>query len=114
LRLTNLIETWDVPQHHVRYRLNHRLTFKTAFANADPERMSVSGISGSSFGAIAGGLQAQFKSMVLKTVLNDAGILNANLDQGINALETAGRSTTAAGLIALQSQTVGQLLDIFA
>ncbi len=76
--------------------------------------MSVSGISSSGFGAIAGGLQAQFKSMVLKTALNDAGLLDANLDQGIKALEAAGRSTTAAGLIALHAQTVGQLLDIFA
>ena len=76
--------------------------------------MSVSGISGSSFDAIAGGLQAQFKSMVLSSALKDAGLLNANLDQGIKALEAAGRSTTAAGLIALHAETVGQLLDIFA
>ena len=76
--------------------------------------MSVSGISGSGFGAIAGGVQAQFKSMVLKSALKDAGLLDANLDQGLKALDAAGRSTTAAGLIALQAQTVGQLLDIFA
>ncbi len=76
--------------------------------------MSVSGISGSSFGAIAGGVQAQYKSMVLSIALKDAGLLDANLDQGIKALEAAGRSTTEAGLIALQAQTVGQLLDIFA
>ena len=88
--MINLIETWVVPQHHVRYRLNRRLTFKTAFANAVPERMSVSGISGSSFGAIAGGLQAQFKSMVLSSALKDAGLLDANLDQGIKALEAGG------------------------
>ncbi len=76
--------------------------------------MSVSGISGSGFRAIAGGLQAQFKSIVLSSVLKDAGLLDANLDQGIKALEAAGRSTTAAGLIARKAQTVGQLLDIIA
>ena len=76
--------------------------------------MSVSGISGSSFTAIAGGVQAQFKSMVLKSALKDSGLLDASLDQGIKALEAAGRSTTEAGLIGLQAPTVGQLLDIFA
>ena len=76
--------------------------------------MSVSGISGSSFGAIAGGVQAQYKSMVLSSALKDAGLLDSNLDQGIKAVKEAGRSTTAAGLIALQSEVVGQLLDIFA
>ena len=76
--------------------------------------MSVSGLSGSSFAAIAGGVQAQFKSLVLSSALKDAGLLDTNLDQGIKAVKEAGRSTTAAGLIALQSQTVGQLLDIFA
>ena len=75
--------------------------------------MSVSPISGSNFSAIAGGVQAQFKSLVLSSALKDAGLLDANLNQGIKAVEAAGRSTTAAGLIALQSQTVGQLLDIF-
>lgn len=112
--MTNLDETWDVPQHHVRYRLNRRLAFKTASANADVEGMSVSGISGAGLAAIAGGVQAQFKSMVLKSALNDAGLLDTNLDQGIKALDAAGRSTTTAGLIALQAQTVRQLLDIFA
>ena len=112
--MTNLHETWDVPQHHVRYRLNRRLALKAVSFNADLKSMSVSGISGSGFVAIAGGVQAQFKSMVLKSALNDAGLLDANLDQGIKALEAAGRSTAAAGLIALQAQTVGQLLDIFA
>ena len=92
----------------------HVFAFKTASWDADPDRMSVSGISNSSFGAIAGGVQAQFKSMVLSSALKDAGLLDANLDQGIKALEAAGRSTTAAGLIALQSDVVGQLLDIFA
>ena len=106
--------TSDVPQDHVRYRPLLVFAFKTADGDADSGGMSVSGISSSGFGAIAGGLQAQFKSLVLRSALNDAGLLDANLDQGIKALEAAGRSTTAAGLIALQAQAVGQLLDIFA
>ncbi len=75
--------------------------------------MSVSAISGSSFAAIAGGVQAQFKAIVLSSALKDAGLLDA-LNQGLTALQAAGRSTTRAGLAALQAQTVGGLIDVLA
>ena len=91
-----------------------RLPFKTAAGNADRGGMSVSAISQSSFAAIAGGVQAQFKAIVLSSALKDAGVLDANLNQGLTALQAAGRSTAEAGLIALQARTVGAFLDILA
>ena len=90
------------------------MAFKTAAGNADRGGMSIWAISGSSVAAIASGVQAQFKAIVLSSALKDAGLLDANLKQGLRALQAAGRSTTEAGLIALQARTVGAFLDILA
>lgn len=90
------------------------MAFKTAAGNADRGGMSVWAISGSSFAAIAGGVQAQFKAIVLSSALKDAGLLDANLNQGLRALQAAGHSTTRAGLAALHAQTIGGLIDVLA
>lgn len=76
--------------------------------------MSVSAISGSNLAAIAGGVQAQFKAIVLSSALKDAGLLDADLNQSLRVLQAAGRSTTRAGLAALQAQTVGGLINVLA
>ncbi len=74
--------------------------------------MHVSGIWGSSFAAIGGGVRGELKAKVLAEAFDSAGVLDANLAEGLRAVESLAHQVTEAGLAQAKHDLVGELIDV--
>ncbi len=74
--------------------------------------MQASGISGSSFAAIGGGVRGELKANLLREAFDDAGVLDANLAEGFRAVESLAHQVTKAGLAQARHDLVGELIDV--
>ncbi len=74
--------------------------------------MHASGISGSSFAAIGGGVRGELRAKLLAAALDSAGVLDSNLAEGFRAVESLAHKVTEAGLAQAKHDLVGELIDV--